>query len=366
MNVFDYEYFIWGTGEDAVKLNSWCSNVLKQINVVGYIDSNPKKANTLFYGKKVYPPSILKEYVACKIIIITSKYRNEIIEQIKKSFPSHEKNIVEKNLFKRLQIIGRYKNSKDPQIQEILDYLLNHPLTVFNYEWNNKYNKNVQVFYDDEKSLFYTWYKGNKMYISRTYDTEEKAQEYIASILLEQDEASPHLYITESFNVDDNSVVVDAGVGEGNFALDVVERVKHIYLFEPDSNWVEALKYTFEPFGDKVSIIEKGVSDYVNANVTTLDDELKDLEVNFLKMDVEGEELNALKGAKNLLERSSNIKCLVCTYHQEYAHEAISVFLRNMNFELETSQGYMYFPTHEFMGRPPILRRGLLRAVKGE
>ena len=128
-----------------------------------------------------------------------------------------------------MQIISRYKNSQDAEIQEILGYLLNHPLTVFNYEWNNKYNKqNVQVFYDDEKSLFYTLYNGNKMYISRTYDTEEKAQEYIASILLEQDKASPHLYITDSFDVDENSVVVDAGVGEGNFAVDVVDRVKHI------------------------------------------------------------------------------------------------------------------------------------------
>ena len=117
---------------------------------------------------------------------------------------------------------------------------------------------------------------------------------------------------------------------------------------------------------DKVSVIEKGVSDYVNANVTTLDDEFKDLEINFLKMDVEGEELNALKGARKLLERSSNVKCLVCTYHQEYADETISTFLRDMGFKTEHSYGYMCFLYDPFMGDTPDLRRGLLRAVKGE
>jgi len=72
------------------------------------------------------------------------------------------------------------------------------------------------------------------------------------SINKEQDNQSPHLYLTAEFQVDINSIVVDAGVAEGNFALSVVEKAKILYLIECDTEWMEALRLTFAPWKEKV------------------------------------------------------------------------------------------------------------------
>lgn len=365
MNVYQHEYFIWGTGEDASSIQSCYGRELKQIKILGYIDNDARKEGGNFGGKKVYAPSVLNRHADCGIIIATSKYREEVVEQINREFPRHAVNIAERDFWKRLQILNRYQSSTEPDICEIREYLLCHALTYFNYGWKDRYREeDIAVSFDDGNGLFYIWYNGRKMYISRSYDTEQKVREYIVSILLEQDVKSPHLYLSEQFGVGEQSVVVDAGVAEGNFSLSIIDHVKYIYLFEPDSQWVEALQYTFEPFRDKVSIIGKGISDYTDQGVTTLDAELGDTEINFIKMDIEGEELHALRGAKSLLCKSSDIKCAICTYHQEYAYEAIYSFLQDVGFEIETSRGYMYYPTDDFMGRAPVLRHGIIRAKK--
>lgn len=48
---------------------------------------------------------------------------------------------------------------------------------------------------------------------------KEKAETYYRYILLEQDEKSPHRYLTSEFDVSEGDVVVDVGVAEGNFLI---------------------------------------------------------------------------------------------------------------------------------------------------
>ena len=72
---------------------------------------------------------------------------------------------------------------------------------------------------------------------------------------------SPHRYLTESFTIGQNDVLADIGAAEGNFSLAVIEKVKKIYIFEYDQEWIEALRATFAPWSDKVEIINKFVSD---------------------------------------------------------------------------------------------------------
>jgi predicted RNA methylase len=52
-------------------------------------------------------------------------------------------------------------------------------------------------------------------------------------------------YTTSVFNQADD-VVADLGAAEGNFSLSIINKVKKIYIFEYDKEWVEALK---APFG---------------------------------------------------------------------------------------------------------------------
>lgn len=353
--------YIWGTGARAKEINEMYTYELAHLNLIGYIDNDRNKWGKIFYGKQIFSPEVLLS-PGKKNIFIPNIYFEEISQQIETEYREAEITILNEDLISRLQLIARYENSSDEDIMEIVDYLLDHPLRIFNYQFVEKYTNELPINYDADNGLFYTIYCEKKMYFSRSYDTEEKVKAYYKSILLEQDELSPHLYRTNSFDVNNGSVVVDAGVAEGNFSLAIIDRVKKIYMFEPDNNWYEALSYTFEPYKDKVCIINKALSDYENEVTTTIDTSIRE-PVNFIKMDIEGEEIYALNGALETIKKSSELKCLICTYHQEFAYQMIKSFFKNLHMSIETSRGYMWYPDSRF--RKSVLRRGIIRSKKG-
>lgn len=82
-------------------------------------------------------------------------------------------------------------------------------------------------------------------------------------------------------------------------------------------------------------------------------------------MDIEGAEVDALKGMKYTFSNSRKVKCLVCAYHQEFAYECIVNFFKSNDFNLEHTSGYMYYPEGLSMMKPKF-RRGLVRAYKGD
>ena len=98
-------------------------------------------------------------------------------------------------------------------------------------------------------------YLGNKKLFYPEGWSSENIQYSHSFSCLEQDKNSPHSYQDESINIRTNDVVVDAGSAEGNFSLEIVEKVKKVYLFECSDGWQTPLKKTFEPWGDKVEII---------------------------------------------------------------------------------------------------------------
>ena len=186
--------FIWGTGEIARKLTQNCMT-LDMYDILGYIDNRIEKQGKIFEGNKIYNPEILNEIVPDKIVVMTNAYE-EIYNQICKYFP-HCKNIVEnKNFFYKQSIIARYKESTDPEICEVLDHIKQNGLEVFNYPFTSKYkDMDVQVFWDNACNLFYVNYKGHKMYMSRKFKNEKEVAAYYKSVLMEQDEDSPHKYL---------------------------------------------------------------------------------------------------------------------------------------------------------------------------
>lgn len=365
MNVYEYDYFIWGTGENSNFVNECYFYEIGKINLIGYIDNDMNKQGKVHHGKQIYSPEILKGRNNCKIII-ANKYRKEIMKQIEDTYPLLKDNIAEKDFWIRLQMLTRYESEKDSEIRECCDYLMERPLTIFNYTFTDKYQAaDIQVYYDSEKKLYFVYYCGKKMYISRSYTSEEEVRTYINSVILEQDTDSPHRYLMNNYNVSDDDIVIDAGVAEGNFALSIIDKVRKIYLFEPDANWIEALKYTFEEYSEKIVMIEKGLSNYQNAITTTIDSIVpRDENINLIKMDIEGEELLALKGARETIEHSADIKCIICTYHHENAYEAVREFFSEEGFHVEHSCGYMWYPNNYNMMRAPVLRRGLIRSER--
>ena len=72
----------------------------------------------------------------------------------------------------------------------------------------------------------------------------------------EQDVRSAHRYLDGAFTFEKGEILVDAGVAEGNFALDVVEKASKLILFEADREWIEPLQATFAPWKEKIVIVQ--------------------------------------------------------------------------------------------------------------
>ncbi|MDR1112276.1 MAG: hypothetical protein LBL18_00720 [Bacteroidales bacterium] len=174
-------------------------------------------------------------------------YRAYKPDKMKSAIIQHLKNIPE--------------NERSSEEQEILRYLKRHPLSMLPYPYTAKYSpRNVAVYRDDDLQMRYVLHGNKRLYFKKAWDEEHIKNSYSA-LLVEQDIESPHRYETPEFRVSEGDVVVDAGVAEGNFALEAVERAKELYLFEPDVEWIAPLHATFAPWKNKVFIVNNCVSD---------------------------------------------------------------------------------------------------------
>jgi hypothetical protein len=129
------------------------------------------------------------------------------------------------------------RKCENGELQEIIEYISNNQLRMFNYSFYDEYyDRNFEVFLDEQCGMYYGDYMGHKMYMSRKFDNREKAVLYFRNIVMEQDERSPHCYLTNDFDIEQDSVGIDIGAAEGIFALSIIDRVKHIYLIEADGD----------------------------------------------------------------------------------------------------------------------------------
>lgn len=137
---------------------------------------------------------------------------------------------------------------------------------------------------------------------------------------------------------------VDAGANIGqNSSLDYVkkygDRYKKLYAFEPTEHIFKELKENLKnQDSSKVELFQMGLVDKkgtltfncgsdhqgnrvadvgnVTIEVDSIDNILFNKPVDFIKMDIEGSELKALRGAKNTIIKQKP-KLAICTYHYD-------------------------------------------------
>ncbi len=265
------------------------------------------------------------------------------------------------------KILQNYSDSEDREILEIIPRIKERGwITTYNQEFADKYagaGKVSMVFYDEACKMHYVDWDGKRMYYPRGYSKENVAvQANFAR--MEQDQESPHCYLGEGFDVCEGDVVIDAGVAEGNFALGIVEKAGKVYLVECGHHWVEALEQTFRPWKEKVVIIEGMLGEKSEGGYVSIDSIVKEEEINFIKMDIEGSENAALKGASKLLRKSRNLKCAVCAYHKKNAEKDIKKIFETHGFTTATTRGYMFFKDDLDSWVDGEFRRGIVRAMK--
>lgn len=234
--------------------------------------------------------------------------------------------------------------------------------SIYPYPFTLRYNHTeTEVFRDEKADMFYVFFEGKKMYYHNGFTTKEDVQMHFMSISAEQDAESPHRYFNGFFSVTKDDVVADLGAAEGNFALTIVNDVKELYLLEADPAWADALNKTFEPWKEKVHIIQKYVGGCNDNKTITLDELFKEKYISVIKMDIEGAEVDVLKNAQQFISERS-LKMIITTYHRKNDATEIKELLESAGYHTMFSNNYMLYIWDNLT--PPYFRNGLITASK--
>ena len=253
--------------------------------------------------------------------------------------------------------------ASDNERQKVVSFVKEHGVKIFPYHFTEKYHaSDINVFDDEAVGLKYVLQDGKKLYFKKQWSADRIRRSF-HDLSLEQDLESPHRYLSAEFDLNENDVLADFGAAEGNFSLSVIERVKKIYMFEADQEWIEALRCTFAPWIDKVEIIPKFISDKNDEKNCSGDVFFKDREISFMKIDVDGGERPLLRGFQKIIHERSSMKIALCTYHQHNDENEFTELLKREKFEVNPSKGYMIFHYDKKI-KAPYLRRALIRAEK--
>lgn len=262
----------------------------------------------------------------------------------------------------RKKINDYYKhNDADNEIRDILSYVGKGLYKTFSYKFTKKYTKRKNtVLYDDRCKLNYVVHNGKKMYFAKNMGKKE-VNRYYNQLCMEQDEQSPHNY-SRFVNKKKYDTVIDLGAAEGIFSLDIIDRANKVLIFECDEIWIDALKETFRPWDDKVTIIKSFVGNGIEDESVKLDDIIDSNDkIDLVKMDIEGNEYDALLGMTNTMDSNNELELLLCTYHNQDDEKKITELLKDWSFI--HSNGYMLF-FEDKNQKPPYFRRGLIYGVR--
>lgn len=358
---------IWGLGAIGKKFlqNEY---LYKNDTIVAFVDNNAG-----FWGKKwgdsryknisVICPMQILDMVYDRIIICTDAYVDVRKQLINELHIDADKIVTYYDVQEKFResIIEKYALSSDKQILKVIDYYRSKGLNVYGYYEERR--EEFQIYYDNNNNK-YTLIANKRMYFPKDYPTYRRDGKQYAHILYdkEQGNGSPHLYVKNEEEVRENAVIVDAGACEGGFALQYIEKAKKVYLIESEPEWVEALKLTFQPYKDKVVFCDRFLTRYNSRNTITLDTLINE-PIDFLKMDIEGAEIDALLGAKGVLE-NSNARCAICSYHKQNDEENIRFVLEAMGYQTTVSDGYMLFLYDENIADTLDLRKGIVYGKK--
>lgn len=292
-------------------------------NVLGFVDNNKNLKGTVINGINVFTPDELDvNDNNCIIINASLNYYREIHLQLK--------NMGFKNVLP-YHILTAYEKIFTPEVTlESLyeDYCLNQ----------EKYKKTFDLF-EDEKSRMVL---AQIIKFRQTYDME----------LYPQINDGIEKQYFEDFIPYKGQPFVDGGAFDGDtveyFQKFSTGNYKKIYLFEPDKKSFSAAKLNLAKYPN-IEFYQKGISDSEKVlrfdargdigsafsldgsetiECIALDDIIKE-EQAFIKLDIEGAEIDAIKGSIRLIKNNSPLA--ICVYHKASHIWEIPEMLRQIN-----------------------------------
>lgn len=248
----EFPIFMWGAGENAKWMYNWMSRSYPKLKFAAYIDSFPK-SDRLLDTKIISAENFFENYSNEALVLVNPEfYHKEIIDRL------------------------RLKGVPEKRILDLAEL---------------------------RKSL-------------------EHKQYFEPNFL-------PHA---------SSEVFVDAGAYDGQTALNFMEwgggEYSRILCFEPDEKNLtlcreklsgkKNIHYFNKGLWDKAGVLKfsssetsSGIDENGNilVPVVSIDEICRDMPVTFIKMDIEGSELRALKGARETI-RKNKPKLAICVYHK--------------------------------------------------
>lgn len=295
-------------------------------------------------------------------VVIASSYAEEIESTIKNKKIFDLQKVVRKNKFypqnnglNISQINSNYFYKKElesqhnPELERLFKAfenqnnfidILNRRRFIEDKEEIEKYRK-TEIFYDSDEMLKYVLVDGKRLYYPGTW-SDKKIKEYHAlNMYTCLSKMSAHRYLDPYFNAGENDIVADIGAAEGFFSLNIIDKVKKVYLFETDMIWIKPLLATFRSYKEKIEIVNKFVSNINQWEFVTCDSYFDNKEITLIKMDIEGEEQKALLGCRNILKRN-NLRWLIACYHRSEDMEFIDAFMKVNGYITEKVENWLW------------------------
>lgn len=298
--------FLFGAGSMGQAAWKMMDRYATSWEVVGFIDNSAAKQGQKMQGLTVFPPEILKKYHADDVmVIICCMATAEISKQIYMLGIGNYYSLYHLDFPQELRCTCYQENIDSGDLEWLLNRVEDgHSREVV----NGIVEKRKTGFFD------YT-------------DLKESGSEY---------------FIDDFFDRAEDEVFIDGGGYDGDTIEEFIEwtnnKYKKIYSFEPQRDKAAIIRNKLWRYGDKVEFFERGLyssetelsfcdgSEVLSGMIVEqggdskirtidIDSAVKDERVTFIKMDIEGAELEALKGAAETI-RKNKPKLAICIYHK--------------------------------------------------
>lgn len=341
----DKELVIFGAGRNGIGLLGILEKIGMRDRVVGFCDNNESAQGTEKMSVMVYSPEDAFRRFPDAVFIISNNYSGEIYNNIPRKI-KETRNIVvtsQKNTCLE-KMLEHYYTHFDENVVGNVGMWFEYYANIVGEEKTSEYLEEVLNLVEDSISKEVI---RNRINFFQTGDIK-----YYKSIPV-----SPTMYFDpEYIDICDNEVFFDVGAYDGDSLKSYLDythsKFNKIYLFEPDNhNYRKLLKYVEETGLDHIETHkvatgkEKGRISFLSVNgessrlseedntellvdVTPLD-RYYDASPTFIKLDVEGAEMDTLHGAERIISEKKP-KLAISIYHKYMDFYEIPVYLKSL------------------------------------
>lgn len=339
----DDRIFIFGAGDRA----QWLGKILirEGINFRGFLVNkkyfkNDIKANMYGYEKKVYCYESIIEKEEKRIIILLgiprsmlnmAMFEMDIVEKvIPINLGNREDYLMDFQLLEehKADLEWLYEKLEDDYSRECLTYCLKGRLTGRDYEFEPSKWSDPEYFLEG----LIEWEKTECIVDCGAYDGDTVAEFLRKKPTGNDFEYKIYAWEPDKFNYD---------------RLRDTYKANECVICINKAAYSKAGMFGFSSDGGEMSTIMEGADDVVATD--TIDRVLAKDKATFIKMDVEGSELEALKGAKEQIINNKP-RLAICVYHKQEDFWTIPQYISKLN------PGYkLYLRTHSSMPTELVL-----------